>query len=288
MTAACSSSTPAPPSAPRTVGTGHRVLFDDTKDETAGNADWIISTVMPDPTRQDAHPASATAWTGALSSWGVALQQSGYGVETLPPSGAITYGDVVNPLDLSKFDAFVLPEPNVLLTPAERAAVLAFVRAGGGLFLISDHAGSDRNSDGADSVQVLDDLMSGDPFGFTVDAGDISYDNPDVLGTSPVLHGPFGTVTGTIIRAGTTATLHPGDDPAVRGAVFRTGASAAGTSGAAVVTSTYGAGRVVFWGDSSAVDDGTGQPGNTLYDGWDDTHGSDRVLALNATAWLVH
>ena len=242
---------------------------------------------MPDPTRQDSDPGAEASWTGALSAWGVALQQSGYALDTLPPSGAISYGDVVNPLDLSKFDAFVLPEPNVLFTAAETAAIVQFVHAGGGLFLISDHAGSDRNSDGADSVQVLDELMRGDPFGFTIDATDISYDNPQVLGASPVLHGPFGDVRGTIIRDGTTATLHPGDNPAVRGAVFRTGASATGTSGAAVVTSTYGAGRVVFWGDSSAVDDGTGQPGNTLYDGWDDSHGTDKALALNATAWLA-
>jgi hypothetical protein len=47
--------------------TVHRVLFDDTKQETAGNADWIISTSMPDPTKQNAAPAKETDWTGALS-----------------------------------------------------------------------------------------------------------------------------------------------------------------------------------------------------------------------------
>ncbi len=155
--------------------------------------------------------------------------------------------------------------------------------------MISDHNGSDRNNDGADSVKVLNDLMgSSDPFGFSIDVSDISSDNPAVLGSSdPVLDGPFGTATGTIIRDGTTATLHPADNPAVRGEVFRTGSSASGTTGAAVVTSSYGAGRVAYWGDSSPIDDGTGQSGNTLYDGWNDPAGTDAALALNATAWLA-
>ena len=85
--------------------------------------------------------------------------------------------------------------------------------------MISDHDGSDRNNDGADSVDVLNGLMgAGDPFGFSIDVGDISSDNPDVLGSSDsVLDGPFGAVSGTIIRDGTTATLKPADNPAVKG-----------------------------------------------------------------------
>jgi hypothetical protein len=277
-----------PHAVPSSTGAGRSVLFDDTKAETAGNADWIISTAMPDPTAQNASPHSETDWTGALSSWGVALHQAGYTLDTLPPSGRISYGDSSNALDLSHFTAFVLPEPNVLFSAAEKSAILAFVHAGGGLFMISVHNGSDRNNDGADSVKVLNDLMgSPDPFGFSIDVSDISSDNPDVLGASDaVLDGPFGTVTGTIIRDGTTATLHPNDDPAVKGEVYKTGASAGGTTGAAVVTSSYGAGRVAYWGDSSPIDDGTGQSGNSLYDGWTDPDGTDAAVALNATAWL--
>ncbi|MFD0525121.1 hypothetical protein [Paractinoplanes durhamensis] len=40
-------------------------------------------------------------------------------------------------------------------------------------------------------------------------------------------------------------------------------------------------------GDSSPIDDGTGQSGNTLYDGWNDTAGTNAALALNATEWLA-
>jgi hypothetical protein len=60
-----------------------------------------------------------------------------------------------------------------------------------------------------------------------------------------------------------------------------------GTTGAAFVTSTFGSGRVAMWDDSSTIDDGTGQSGNTLFNGWNDPAGTDAALALNATAWLA-
>jgi hypothetical protein len=274
--------------------TAHRVLFDNTKAETAGNADWIISTSQPDPLGQDASPSAETDWTGALSSWGVALQKTGsYTLDTLPSGHTITYGDSSNAQDLSRFDTFVVDEPNVKLSAAEKTAVMTFVKNGGGLFLISDHNNSDRNNDGCDSPCVISDLLtsnsvdSSDPFGFSVDKLDISTDNPRAVSDSsdPVLHGPFGTVTGSILRDGTTFTLKPADNPDVKGLLYRTGYS--GNTGAFFVTSTFGSGRVAIWGDSSPADDGTGESGNTLYDGWNDPAGTDAALALNATAWLA-
>jgi hypothetical protein len=279
--------------APAASGT-HRVLFDNTKAETAGNADWIIGTSQPDPLGQDATPGAETDWTGALSSWGVALQKTGgYHLSTLPSGRTITYGSSSSAQDLSNFDTFVLPEPNVRLSAAEKTAVMTFVKNGGGLFLISDHDNSDRNNDGCDSPCVINDLLTAngvdntDPFGFSVDLLDIGTDNPRAVsgGSDPVLHGPFGTVTGSILRDGTTFTLTPADNPNVKGLLYRTGSS--GNSGAFFATSTFGSGRVAIWGDSSPVDDGTGQSGNTLYDGWNDPAGTDAALALNATAWLA-
>jgi len=277
------------------AATTYNVLFDDTSAETAGNADWIISTSMPDPLAQNPAPSTETSWTGAISAWGVALQRTGrYSLKTLPPSGTISYGNSSNAQDLSHFNAFVLPEPNVLFTAAEKTAIMQFVQAGGGLFMISDHTGSDRNNDGADSVAVLNNLMtnntvdSTDPFGFSIDTLDISSDNPAGIGSSGrVINGPFGTVTGTIIRDGTTATLHTADNANARGEVYRTGYSTSGSTGIAFATSTFGSGRVAYWGDSSPMDDGTGQSGNTLYNGWNDPAGTDATLALNATEWLA-
>ncbi|RAJ46348.1 hypothetical protein K353_00726 [Kitasatospora sp. SolWspMP-SS2h] len=275
------------------AATPKRVLFDNTKGETAGNADWIISTSQPDPLAQNANPATETSWTGALSAWGVALQKAGgYSLKTLPAGNTISYG-TGGALDLANFDAFVLPEPNVRLSDAEKTAVMKFVQNGGGLFLISDHTQSDRNNDGWDSPKVINDLLttnsvdSTDPFGFSVDLLNLTTDNPRAITdtTDPVLNGPFGKVTGSIIRNGTTFTLKPADNPNVKGLLYRTGYS--GSTGAAFATSTFGSGRVAIWGDSSPIDDGTGQSGNTLYDGWNDPAGTDAALALNTTAWLA-
>jgi hypothetical protein len=280
---------------PASAATVHRVLFDNTKAETAGNADWIISTSQPDPLSQNSNPTSETSWTGALSSWGVALQRTGqYSLKTLPAGNTITYGGT-GALDLKNFDVFVMPEPNVLLSAAEKKAVMQFVQAGGGFFLIVDHSGSDRNNDGADSVEVATDLLTDngvdntDPFGFTIDTNDISSENAVAVSSStdPVINGSFGRVTGSIIRDGSTQTLHKADNAAVKGLVWRPGSSQTGTTGAFFTTSAFGSGRVAVWGDSSPIDDGTGQSGNTLYDGWNDTAGTDAALALNGTAWLA-
>ncbi|AGS67748.1 hydrolase [Streptomyces collinus] len=278
---------------PAHAATTHRVLFDNAHAETAGNADWIISTSQPDPLGQNSSPSAETDWTGALSSWGVALQKTGgYSLKTLPSGSSLSYGGS-SATDLSNFDTLVLPEPNTLFTTAEKTAIMTFVKNGGGLFMISDHTGSDRNNDGADAVKILNDLMtnnsvdSTDPFGFSIDSLNIGSDYPSAVsdGSDPVLHGSFGTVTKSLIANGTTATLKPADNSAVKGLVYRTGYS--GNTGAFFLTSTFGSGRVAFWGDSSPVDDGTGQSGNTLYDGWNDSGATNAALALNATAWLA-
>ncbi|AEY87465.1 hydrolase [Streptomyces hygroscopicus subsp. jinggangensis 5008] len=278
--------------APAHAATTHRVLFDNAHAETAGNADWIISTSQPDPLGQDSTPSAETDWTGALSSWGVALQKTGdYSLKTLPSGSSLAYGGA-SATDLSNFDTLVLPEPNTLFTSAEKTAIMNFVKNGGGLFMISDHTGADRNNDGYDAVEIFNDLMtnnsvdSTDPFGFSVDSLSISSDHPSAIGdsTDPVLHGSFGTVTKSLIASGTTATLKPADNAAVKGLLYRTGYS--GNTGAFFATSTFGSGRVAFWGDSSPIDDGTGQSGNTLYDGWNDSSATDAALALNATEWL--
>ncbi|MEV5905696.1 hydrolase [Streptomyces sp. NPDC052127] len=275
---------------PAHAATPHRILFDDGHAEEAGNADWIISTSKPDPLSQDSSPSSETDWTGALSSWGVALQKTGdYSLKTA--TSALTYGGSAA-TDLSNFDTLVLPEPNTLFTTAEKTAIMNFVKNGGGLFMVSDHTGADRNNDGYDAVEIFNDLMtnnsvdSTDPFGFSVDSLSISSGYPAAISDSadPVLHGSFGTVTKSLIASGTTATLKPADNSSVKGLLYRSGYS--GNTGAFFATSTFGSGRVAFWGDSSPIDDGTGQSGNTLYDGWNDTGATNAALALNATEWL--
>jgi hypothetical protein len=282
----------ARPAGRAAAATPHRILFDNAHAETAGNADWIISTSQPDPLVQDATPSAETDWTGALSAWGVALQKTGsYCLKTLPSGSSLSYGGSAA-LDLGNFDTLVVPEPNTRFTAAEKTAVMNFVRDGGGLFMIADHAGADRDNDGDDSVEIFNDLMSNNsvdatnPFGITVDTLTVASDLPAAVedGADPVLHGAFGDVSRSLIASGTTATLRPADNASVKGLLHRTGFS--GNTGVFFATSTFGSGRVAFWGDSSPVDDGTGQSGNTLYDGWNDPEATNPPLALNATAWL--
>ncbi|GCF11408.1 choice-of-anchor J domain-containing protein [Dictyobacter arantiisoli] len=273
----------------------YNVLFDDAHAETAGNADWIISTSMPDPLAENANPQVETNWTGGISAWGVALQKTGrYSLKT--NTSTLTYGSSSNTLDLSHFSALVLPEPNTLFTSSEKTAIINFVKNGGGLFMIADHTGSDRNNDGADSLKIFNDLMNNngiqsDPFGIQFDAVNIASENPSndtpSAASDPLLKGPFGTASGTIIRNGTTETLHPTDNASVKGDIYRVSASNTGTTNVEVSHSTYGSGRVAAMGDSSAIDDGTCSSGNTCYNGWNDSAAQDNILFPNATEWLA-
>lgn len=271
----------------------YKVLFDNAHAETVGNADWVISSSQPDPLKENPNPQTGTDWTGGISSWGVALQKTGrYSLMT--NTSPITYGNSSNALDLSNFNAFVLPEPNTLFTASEKTAIMTFVHNGGGLFMVADHNGSDRNNDGYDSLHIFNDLMSNsgvgsDPFGITFDAARIAKDYPgvDTPNPDPILQGPFGTGTTSLINQGTTETISPTDNPNVVGVVYTTGSSNTGTTGVFIARSTYGTGRVIAAGDSSAIDDGTCESGNTCYNGWDDSGAQNGILYPNGTEWLA-
>jgi hypothetical protein len=273
------------------AGTGHySVLFDATHAETAGNADWIISTSIPDPLQENANPRSEKDWTGGISAWGVALQQSGrYTLKT--NRQLFTYGNQSNILDLSKFNALVIPEPNTRFTSSEKTALLNFVRNGGGLFMIADHTRSDRNNDGYDSPKIFNELLNNNAIGLKFDETDIGNENPSnetsKSAATPLLNGPFGRVRGSIIRDGTTLTLSPAQNAHALGIIYRNKVSNSGNSGVFLALSTYGNGRLVAIGDSSPADDGTCSPGNTCYDGWNDPAGQNAALFLNATEWLA-
>jgi len=275
------------------AATPYKVLFDNAHAETAGNADWIISSSQPDPLKENPNPQVETDWTGGISAWGVALQKTGrYSLMT--NTSAITYGTTSNTLDLSNFNALVLPEPNTLFTTSEKTAILTFVHNGGGLFMVADHNGSDRNNDGYDSLHIFNDLMDNggvgnDPFGIQFDVADIARDYPgvDTPNPDPILQGPFGTGTTSLIAAGTTETISPTDNPNVVGVIYTTGSSNTGTTGVFIARSAYGSGRVIATGDSSAIDDGTCESGNTCYNGWGDSGAQNSILYPNGTEWLA-
>ena len=296
-----------------------KILFNANKAETAGNADWVIdadthnlgfstgpavvgagneSNPQQFPTPAQSTITSGTAetyWEGSLSSWGIDLVKKGYEVETLPYNGQITYGNSGNAQDLSNYKVFIDCEPNILYTTAEKTAIMQFVQNGGGLFMISDHDGSDRNNDGYDSPHIWNDLITNNtvqnnPFGITFDYVDISQTTTNVanLPGDPLLHGIMGNVTEVMWSDGTTMTLNTANNASVKGVIFTTGSSTSGTTNVMVAYATYGSGRVAAIGDSSPCDDGTGDPNDQLYNGWTgDASGNHEKLIVNATIWLA-
>jgi hypothetical protein len=142
--------------------------------------------------------------------------KKGYIVETLPWNGQITYGSLSNVQDLSHYNIYVVDEPNLVFSTAEKAAIIHFVQNGGSLFIISDHNASDRNGDGWDSPNIWNDLFNNNtvavnPFGINFDLVDFSQTTTNVSATTTdsIIHGPMGNVTKAQWANGTTMTLDP-------------------------------------------------------------------------------
>src|SRR6267143_3546518 len=103
------------------------ILFDAAHAQTAGNADWtldedVCGTAQRLPTPDQSGITSSTAetyWSGAFSAMGVELVKKGFHVESLPVGARISYGDGTNVQDLSHYNIFVMPEPNIALTSTE-------------------------------------------------------------------------------------------------------------------------------------------------------------------------
>jgi FlgD Ig-like domain len=159
---------------------------------------------------------------------------------------------------------------------------------------VADHINSDRNGDGWDSPEIWNALDPGHLLGVGFEVSGASSNITEVWSTNvnsapddSIIHGPEGTANGLEFHNGTTMTLYPAINPTVRGTVWQSGFPQ-GTSGAMAARSVYGNGRVFFVGDSSPIDDGSAQPGNSsIYDGWGEAAGNDSLLMLNATWWVT-
>ena len=275
-----------------------KALFDNTKAETAGNADWQIDTDQPIPLPDQSGIGPATPrtyWLGAISSWGVDLVKRGYNVATLTSTYGITYQNASNPYDLSNYDVFIVDEPNILFTSAEATAILDYVHDGGGLIAVSDHGQSDRNNDGYDSPMIWNAMDPGHLLGvrcavYNETNNNITQTSTNVNASASdsVTHGPVGSVSGLAFHNGTTFTLYPSVNPSVRGEVWMTGLAQTSTTGIMAASSVYGTGRFAIVGDSSPADDGSASPGNSsIYDGWGEAGATDSTLFMNATIWAT-
>ncbi|MGE3063346.1 MAG: T9SS type A sorting domain-containing protein [bacterium] len=269
-----------------------KILFDYTKNQTAGNADWIIDTNWPVPL--PANPAYEDDWYGGISSWGFELDTARiynsntasdtitFDVFTLPPDSPITYG-TTRPMDLKNYDVYIVCEPQNPFTSAESTAIFNYVANGGGLFMVADHDSSDRDGDGWDSPQVWEALGS-DNFGMHFYQVGEGNNNLSVSTTSynssndTIVNGPFGSVIGGSynFHAGT---MIQQSAAALEVAIYN-------SSYSMLSVAFYGShnGRVAGTGDSSPCDDSTGAIGDKLYDGWNE--GIDRAIILNTTYWL--
>jgi hypothetical protein len=274
----------------------HKALFDNSKNETAGNADWVIDNdqPLPSPAQSGITPATAqTYWTGAISAWGVDLVKLGFTVHTLTATYGITYGNSGNPYDLSHYDLFVVCEPQNPFTAPEKAAIKSFVQNGGGLMMVADHDGSDRNSDGWDSPKVWNDLRTDSLFGIHFQSTGESNNNISdtstnvATGVDSIIHGAAGTVTAMSFHNGTTMRLLTGANPDAQGHLWMQGV-ARGTTQIMAATSRYGAGKVAGVGDSSPADDGSAQSGNSnIFNGWTEPGSTNNLVFLNMCLWLV-
>ena len=317
--------------------TPKKFLFDASKYENAGSADWqvdadgtvsvpiytggttIETLAQRYPTPAASGITAGTAenyWKGAVSAWAVSLVKLGHQVETLPSGASITYGNASNPQDLSNYNVYLVLEPNKLFTAAEKTALMNFVSNGGGLMMIADHTAattggtdangynpSDRDGDGYDSPRVWNDLMSNNgvnnsyPFGFNVDYVDISEQPTTKVyaganaNAQKLLNGTAGVASKLAFYNGTTATLYPAYNSNVQGLFWRMSSTVGSNTSVMALLSTYGTGRVVFIGDSSPCDDGTGDAGDNLFNGWSGDvptgYTSHPALHMNAALWLA-
>ena len=283
------------------------ILFEAMHAQTAGNADWTLDedscgTAQRLPTPDQAGITSSTAetyWSGGLSAMGVDLVKKGFHVESLPVGGRLSYNDTTNAQDLKNYNVLVLPEPNTRYTAAEITAIRSFVQNGGGLFIIADHAGADRNSDGWDAPEIFNELM-GSPsvFGITFNATstDTAFgwfdnhpdDNYTTDTTSPIIFtGTYGNPS-----AGRGLGLFGSSSMTISGAakahIWKTGVAKGSTTGATFATSTYGTGRVAAVGDSSTGEDATNGCGHTTYLGYNDPAWDNGLIFANAVSWLAN
>ena len=278
------------------VSAGKVVLFDHAHDQDAGTSgNWRIDDNYPDPL--PASPSAETDWSGQLWEWGYELYLAGHNLRST--------NSALSASVLAGVDMLVIPEPQNPFTAAEIEAVRQFVYDGGSLFMIGDHNSSDRNGNGWDSPSIFggytyphisepvgDDVetFAGAIFGLHYHVKDEG--NNGITGTftnvnsdpaNPIIHGSYGDVSAVIYHVGNVMSLWPTANPDLSDV----GGLIAKDEGSPYVAawSRYGAGKVVGYGDSSSMADGTGSESHE--DNWTEAGSNNREFFLNASMWLL-
>lgn len=239
-----------------------KILFDLTKAEDAGNADWRID--------------------GAYSDYASALRGLGYTVSTLT-------GTAITSAALSGASVLVIPEPQSPLSDIERAAIQTFVQNGGGVFLITDHRVSDRNNNGWDSPEVFNGWDGSTPASVTTSL-QASLNSDVIFG----LKASFSSSFSDPVYTATPLTTHPVLNGVSSAGVYvgtsvdvLNGSALMGSGGKTYLgVSSVGRGRVAMWGDSSTFGDNTYSNGTTgSYNNWPNL--SNATLGKNVVRWLA-
>ncbi|MFP5439771.1 MAG: hypothetical protein ACLGH8_18490 [Bacteroidia bacterium] len=117
---------------------------------------------------------------------------------------------------------------------------------------------------------MANNQVQANPFGITFDYTDISQTSYNIAPSpsNSILHGSMGNVTQVQWSGGTTMRLDTTQNTSVTGLVYKTSASATGSTNALCASAVYNNGKVVAIGDSSIPDDDTGDSNDTLYNGY--------------------
>ncbi|GAA5436829.1 ABC transporter [Deinococcus aquaticus] len=242
--------------------TGKKVLFDLTKAEDAGNADWRID--------------------GAYSDYASALRGLGYTVSSVT-------GTSITSTSLSGASVLVIPEPQNPFSDAERAAIQSFVQNGGGVFMITDHRASDRNNNGWDSPEVFGGWDGSTPASVS-SALQASLNSDAIFG----LNASFNSSFSDPVLTATPVTTHPILNGVSSAGVYvgtsvdvLAGTALMGTGGKTyLAVNSVGSGRVAMWGDSSTFGDNTYSDGSTgTYNNWPNL--SNAAMGKNVVRWLA-
>jgi hypothetical protein len=236
------------------------VLFDLSKREASGNADWRID--------------------GGYSSWADELRRQGFEPRSITDKS-------ISSQTLQDANVLVIPEPQNPFSDAERQAILGFVQRGGGLLMIADHRDSDRDNDGWDSPEVFNgwdgttpgntpseyrkslDAASSFGMSFSFASG---FRDPVITIKPLVMHSVVDGLSSAGIYVGTS---------------LDKGTPLMGANGKTyLAVNQIGKGRVLGYGDSSAFSDGTFSDGTkSKYNNW--VNLSNARLAINAVKWLA-
>ncbi|MBM7558827.1 hypothetical protein JOC61_000601 [Marinitoga litoralis] len=171
---------------------------------------------------------------------------------------------------LEMYKILVIPEPNKPFKEEEMSAILNFVKSGGSLFIIADHGNSDRNGNGWDSPRIFNTFV--EEFGFKFVGDDLEeaplkyvYDHEITQGIKNI--GVWNGTSIEILKDNVKVLIANSENKPY------------------MVVTNYGKGKVVAIGDSSPFDDGTGDSGDILHNGWQ--WGDDAQLAINTIKYLM-